>query len=166
MWKKALFGVCVVFIAVQMEARTGEAAIPNRIGKARPGEWVIYKFTSDVSRKFTVVGFEEKDGVRHVVLKSQTLMGRAVMNEEETSHPVPDSNVLLKDIDTEDVQRQEEVIEIKDEKYTVTAITVKSKGLPLTVYFSEEFPVFGLVRLDMFGKPFLTIHEWGFGKED
>lgn len=165
MWKNALFGVCMLFIAVQVEARAGEAAIPNRIGKASPGEWVSYKFTSDVSRKFTVVGFEEKDGVRQVILKSQTLMGRAVMNEEESSHPIPDSNILLKDIDTEDVRRSEEVIEIKGEKYTVSAFTVKAKGVPVTVYVSEEFPVFGLVRLDMFGGSLLQINEWGFGED-
>ena len=166
MWKNVLFGVYMLVVVLQMGIRAGEVAVPNRIGNAKPGEWATYAFTKEISRKFIVVGFEEKDGVRHVTLKSQTLMNNVVLKEEETSRTVSDSNVLLKNIEAADVQQREEVIEIKGEKYTVTAISAKKNGLPITLYISDDFPVFGLVRMDMAGELLLQIHEWGFGDGD
>ena len=163
MRKSALFGLCLCLSLAVFHARTfaGEAKIPSRIGKAKPGEWASYKVVSAV-RKFIVSGFEEKDGERHVVIKTQTLLEKRLMNEEESSYRILDANILTKDLEALEAAPREEVIEVKGKEYNVVAVSAKKNGIPFTVYVSEEVPVFGLVRMDMFGKPLLEIHEYGF----
>ena len=165
MRKSALLFICFCLGLVVFQGRTlaEEVKIPNRIGKAKPGEWASYKMAS-VIRKFIVSGFEEKDGARHVVLRSQTLLNNDVMNEKESGHPVSDASILTKNIDATKATQREEVIEINGKKIKVGAISAQKDGVPVTVYVSEEIPVFGLVRMDMFGEMLFEIHEYGFGE--
>lgn len=162
MSKYALFVICVVFSAFPAVTPAGEMEIPNRIAKARPGEWVRYKLSRDMYRQFTVVGFEETGVERNVVLKSQTLMNREVVKDEETSHPVSESNVLLKDFADSDLAQSGGSVKVKGKDMDAVILSGTKDGVPFSVYTSDQIPVFGLIRLDLFGETFFKIDDYGF----
>lgn len=165
MRKTSLFIVCFLLVVFTANASAGEIGIPNRIGNASPGEWVSYNFGNGMYRKFAVSGFEVKDGVRYVTIKSYTLMNKAVIQEDETIRPVSDSNVLLEKYAGADLTQRNETIDVHGEQMDCTVVSGRQDGVLFAIYLSESIPVFGLARFDVMGEKLFEVHEFGSGDE-
>ena len=163
MYKVLLFLACWLLFPFSGGLRAGEVEIPNRIGQAKVGEWVSYSLSNDMQRKFTVLGFEEKAGGRHVTIRSETLMNKVVIKESETSHPVSNANIMLRKYADANLTQRNDTIEVKGEPLDVIIVSGVKDGLPFTIYTSGKIPVFGLVRMDLMGEEFFSVHEFGYG---
>ena len=139
--------------------------LPNRIAKAKAGEWVQYKLTREISRRFTVVEMLTDAEGDKVKLRSETLMMDQPIKTEENVHLLANANVLLQKYQGGNFEVGAAVIAVKGEDVEATTITGRKDGVAYTVYFSDAVPVFGMTRMDIMGEKLFEADAFGFGDE-
>lgn len=163
--KKTAFLFFVLSCAFLLLGNARSAEVPLRMKIAKPGEWVAYSMSREIGRKFTVVRFEDREDGRWVVLLSNTTIGGMAVDEgKESEHKVGESNPFLKKYKDADLTIATENIVVKGEEYEATVVSGVSDGMSFSMYVSDKIPVFGMLRFDLMGEPFIKLDSFGYAE--
>lgn len=134
-------------------ASAAEGSIPNRLGKAKAGEWVMMQNVAGdgAGTKTKVSVTEVKDGV---VFIKREIFDRDGNVEDEFQHEIPLDryDARLAELEGKAKQISRERLAVKDKELSVVAISWDGdpeEGKPereFKIWVSEELPIGGIAK--------------------
>lgn len=143
------------FAVLASVAAAADGAIPNRLGKAKVGEWAMLQNVAgdDIGRKTKVSVIEVKDGV--VVIKRE-LFNADGTPDEVIQHEIPLEryNARLADLEGKAKQISRERLTVKDKEFSVVAVSwdgdAGEDGAPapeFKIWVSADLPIGGIAKI-------------------
>ena len=129
-------------------------AVPNRIAKAKVGEWVLMQDVSgDDSGELTKVTLLAIDGDSFTVKREHIDAAGAVVESKEHVVKLDAYNKRMADMAARAKETTQEFVVIKDKQYPVTAVYVISEtkdadgnDREFKIWLSEELPIGGVAK--------------------
>lgn len=157
-----------------MEESKRTVPLPNRLEKAKKGEWALY-FVPGGTSKYTITDIVEKDGDRlFTIMKETELTPEAMARFEETGLG-PKPGVETRELLFNDFVKERESIREKpntvaiwkwqetlfDKEIDVTCVEMSLDEKAVFSVISDTVPVFGLLRTVTDGFPLIELKEYG-----
>lgn len=163
MRKSCWVAAAVVVFSSVAAVSADTVAIPNRLEKARKGEWVVYSAMGGITEKQTIVEIEELDGDRQFTISSELSIGDEIVQAEEVAYSLSQAdreNVeLVQGENTVSVTTKRETV--RGREIDVVVVETIEDGDTFLTVISDAIPVSGLVRIEANGVSVIEVEDFG-----
>lgn len=160
--------VAIALLFGASTALTADATVPNRLAKAKVGEWALYRMTEGYTQKQTVAAKNGDGPEAMLTIRVENIYDGQVVNTAEIQEK---AGLPLMPPQVPEDENVKITIEKKD-------ATVKGKTIPATVividanhgtenddeanwYISDEIPVFGIIKQEVDGEAVFEVIDYG-----
>ena len=148
-------------------AAAGEA--PDRLPKAKAGEWVMFKLMGGMQQKQTITDIKGSGDDMEVTIKTEVIMNGATASTAEQTIKVGEMKKMQADAKAQadasgaKVAYSNETVEVKGKKFDAVVVTTEVQGMTAKTYMSDEMPVGGIIKMYTTGmaEPVMEVIDFG-----
>ncbi len=160
--RKLLFACLVAaFVACESFAAESGVVIPNRMLKAKEGEWVEYQVLGSMTQRQELKRIIEKDDDKVFVIDLTMLVDGNVVQTQENEFSFNDAQKEQQEMEAkEDLQLGTEKVTAKGKEIDAVVINTTLEDIKIKSYMSMDIPVTGLIKIEMNGEPYMEVTDF------